>query len=95
MEITTDLVKHLSNLSRLKFDEKETENFKEEFAKTMTQIDKIEKANLDGIEIENVSLDAKQELRADEVKQGLTVKEVVKNAPDSLGGSILIPVEII
>ena len=44
MEITTDLVKHLSNLSRLKFDEKETENFKEEFAKTMTQIDKIEKA---------------------------------------------------
>ncbi len=41
MEITTDLVKHLMSLSRLNFNDDEIENFKEEFAKTLSQIDEL------------------------------------------------------
>ena len=95
MEITTDLVKHLSDLSRLEFDEKETENFKQEFANILKQVDKISNADVEGIEIKDEMLDAKTQLREDEIKQGLTNKEAIKNAPDSLGNSVLIPVEIV
>ena len=95
MEITTELVNHLAVLSRLKFNEEETENFKNEFQKTLEQVDKIEKANTQNIEVSLNTLNAETDLTKDEVKQGLTVKEVTKNAPESLGGSILIPIEII
>ena len=95
MEITTDLVKHLSDLSRLEFDEKETENFKQEFTNILKQVDKISNADVEGIEIKDEMLDAKTQLREDEIKQGLTNKEAIKNAPDSLGNSVLIPVEIV
>ena len=95
MEITTELVNHLAVLSRLKFNEEETENFKNEFAKTLEQVDKIEKANTQNIQIISDTLNAETDLTKDEVKNSLTVKEVTKNAPESLGGSILIPIEII
>ena len=95
MEITTDLVKHLSDLSRLEFDEKETENFKQEFTNILKQVDKISNADVEDIEIHDEMLDAKTQLREDEIKQGLTNKEAIKNAPDSLGNSVLIPVEIV
>lgn len=95
MEITTELVKHLANLSRLEFNDAELEKFKEEFAQTLEQADKIEKCDLTGVEIKDEFLDAKTELRPDEIKQGLNVKDVIKDAPDSLGNSILVPVEIV
>ena len=95
MEITTELVKHLSDLSRLEFDETETENFKQEFANILKQVDKISNADVESVEIKDEMLDAKTQLRADEIKQGLTNKEAIKNAPDSLGNSVLVPVEIV
>ena len=95
MEITTELVKHLADLSRLEFNDAELENFKKEFAQTLEQVDKIEKCDLTNVQLKDEFLDAKTELRPDEIKQGLSVKDVVKNAPDSLGNSVLVPVEIV
>ncbi|MBR4124344.1 MAG: hypothetical protein IKR12_02095, partial [Clostridia bacterium] len=61
MEITTELVDHLAELSRLEFTAEETENFKYEFAQTMNQIEKLENANLQvEDDVQNV-LDAEQE----------------------------------
>ncbi len=95
MEITTELVNHLAELSRLEFTQEETENFKQEFAKTLSQVDKLASADLSKVVLKDEMLDAKTELRPDEKKQGLSVKDVTKNAPDSLGNSILVPVEIV
>lgn len=95
MEITTELVNHLAELSRLEFTQEETENFKQEFAKTLSQVDKLASADLSKVVLKDEMLDAKNELRPDEKKQGLSVKDVTKNAPDSLGNSILVPVEIV
>lgn len=95
MEITTELVNHLAELSRLQFSPEETENFKQEFAQTLSQVDKLNNADLSKVvEIEDM-LDAQTQLRQDQIKQGLSVKDVTKNAPDSLGNSILVPVEIV
>lgn len=95
MKITTEVVNHLAVLSRLKLNEQETENFKNEFEKTLEQVKKLETINTDNINLDLDALNAETELTKDEIKPSLTVKEVIKNAPDSLGGSILIPVEII
>lgn len=95
MEITTELVNHLAELSRLEFSQAETENFKQEFAQTLAQVDKLNSADLSKVVEKSDTLDAKTQLRQDQIKQGLSVKDVTKNAPDSLGNSILVPVEIV
>lgn len=95
MEITTDLVEHLATLSRLEFNSEELENFKHEFASTLEQVDKIENANVDNVDIKEEMLDAKTQLRQDDGSNCLNVKDVTKNAPHSLGNSVLVPVEIV
>ena len=95
MEITSELVNHLAELSRLEFTEQERENFKQEFAKTLEQVDKLAQADLSNVKIVENMLEADSQLRPDEIKQGLSVKDVVKNSPDSLGNSVLVPVEIV
>ena len=95
MEITTELVSHLATLSRLEFNDEELENFKTEFAKTLEQVDKIEKADTSRVEVKENMLDAETELRQDGGSNCLNVKQAIKNAPDSLGNSVLVPVEIV
>lgn len=95
MEITSELVNHLADLSRLEFTEEERENFKQEFAKTLEQVDKLGQADLSKVEFKDDMLEAQSQLRPDEIKNGLSVKDVIKNAPDSLGNSVLVPVEIV
>ena len=90
MEITTDLVKHLMSLSRLNFNDEEIENFKEEFAKTLSQIDELQSVNTDDVETFNKIINAKN-LREDEVKPSLSVQEVIKNSEKSARGMIVVP----
>lgn len=90
MEITTDLVKHLMSLSRLNFNDDEIENFKEEFAKTLSQIDELQSVNTDDVETFNKIINAKN-LREDEVKPSLSVQEVIKNSEKSARGMVVVP----
>lgn len=94
MEITTELVNHLAELSRLEFTAEETENFKHEFAQTMEQIEKLENANLSVAGKEQCALDAEQELKQDVQGESLKKDEVIKNAPDTMGSSIAVPMMV-
>jgi aspartyl-tRNA(Asn)/glutamyl-tRNA(Gln) amidotransferase subunit C len=86
MEITTELVKHLANLSRLNFTKEELEAFKVEFQKTMEQVDTIEKVDTSLVQEHLDALDAKQNLREDEVKRSLKQEEVLIEAPEKSHG---------
>ena len=94
MEITTELVDHLAELSRLEFTAEETENFKHEFAQTMKQIEKLENANLQTEDNVQYALDAEQELKQDVAGESLKKDEVIKNAPDTMGSSIAVPMMV-
>ena len=94
MEITTELVNHLAELSRLEFTAEETENFKHEFAKTLEQIQTLEDANLDCFDKVETTLDAEQDLKLDEAGESLKKDEVIKNAPDTMGSSIAVPMMV-
>ncbi len=91
MEITTDLVKHLATLSRLKFTDAEIESFKDEFAKTLEHVEEIAKVDTSEVELRCKGLDAKEELRQDTEITYLTQDEVVKNAPKKTRGMIVVP----
>ena len=93
MEITTELVNHLAGLSRLEFDETETENFKHEFKETLNQIEKLESANTDGVDIETRVLNA-EDLKDDEPHQSLSKVDATKNAPETMGSSIAVPLMV-
>lgn len=90
MEITTDLVKHLANLSRLNFNDEEIENFKNEFAKTLNQIDELQSVDTTNVETFSRMVNAKQ-LREDEEKSSLSVSDVIKNSKNSARGMIVVP----
>lgn len=90
MEITTNLIKHLANLSRLNFTENEIENFKGEFERTLKQIDELQSVDTENIETFNKTIKA-QELREDIVKESLPNEKVILNAPKKSRGAIVVP----
>ena len=94
MEITTELINHLAELSHLEFSEVELENFKLEFQKTLIQMAKLE--SIDTSKLEKISgvLDAEFDLTEDEQKQGLSKNEAIKNAPETMGSSISVPMMV-
>lgn len=91
MEITDELVDHLANLSRLEFANEEKENFKKDFANIINYIDMLEKVDVENVELSKRKLNAKLQLREDEIKQSFSVDKVVLNAPKSMGGAIVVP----
>ena len=91
MEITTELVNHLQDLSRIEFDEKQKENFKKEFQNIVNQCEALNLVDTTGVETQLENLQAPKELDADEPKQGLQKSEVLQNAPDAMGASIAVP----
>ena len=60
----------------------------------MKQIEKLENANLQTEDnVQNV-LDAEQELKQDVAGESLKKDEVIKNAPDTMGSSIAVPMMV-
>ena len=94
MEITTELVNHLAELSRIEFTAEETENFKNECQKTVEQIDMLEKADTNQIETKTDILDAEKEIKEDIPHQSLSKNDAIKNAPDSFGSSVAVPLMV-
>lgn len=94
MEITTELVNHLAELSRLEFDEIQTENFKHQFEETLIQMKNLDRINTDNIQLKQKSLDAKNQLKEDLAQSGLSKEDVAKNAPDTVGASIAVPMMV-
>ena len=94
MEITTELVKHLAELSRLEFNDEQTEKFKAEFQKTLEQMEQLNKLNTTNVQLKQDNLNAETQLKVDEPKQSLTKEEVIKNAPENMGNSIAVPMMV-
>ena len=94
MEITTELVKHLAELSRIEFSEEETENFKNEFKKPLQQIEMLENADTTNVEVKSTILNAETELDADEPHQSLSKDDATKDAPETMGSSISVPMMV-
>lgn len=94
MEITTELVNHLAELSRLEFSTEQTEHFKTEFSKTLEQMETLAKVDTSNVVLKQTQLDAQAELSADQTKQSLKKEDITKNAPETIGSSIVVPMMV-
>lgn len=92
MKITTELVQHLAELSRLQFDAEQTQNFKAEFEQTLQQMQTLQKVDTTGVELKQKKLDAKTELSPDAAAAGLKKDDIAKNAPETIGASVAVPI---
>lgn len=91
MEITTELVKHLSNLSRIELDENEIEKFKKDFQNMVNYFDEINEIDTSKVVVQRRRLNAQTDLREDEIGESLALEDVVKNFPEKCGGAVVVP----
>ena len=91
MEITTELVNHLAELSRLEFNEEETKNFQTEFAQTLAQMETLGKVDTSKVVLKQKSLNAETELKDDVAQKSLDRKDAILDAPETMGSSIAVP----
>ena len=81
MEITNEIIDHLSNLAKLKFEDSQKEGIKQDLTKMIAFVDKIEELDTENVE---PLIHINQEvniLREDEVKETITQLQALKNAP--------------
>ncbi len=81
MEITNEIIDHLSNLSKLKFEDDQKDGIRKDLSKIIAFVDKIEE-----LDAENVVplIHINQEvnvLREDEVNETITQFQALKNGP--------------
>lgn len=81
MEVSDALVDKLAHLSRLKFDPKEKEEIKNDLARMIGFVEKLNELDLEGVEPLLFMSDEVNVLREDEIKGSVRRADALKNAP--------------
>jgi len=91
MSVTKKDVEYIAELARLKFKEKELENFTHQLNEILSYVDKLNELNTDNVEplshpIENINV-----FRNDELKQSISTEDALKNASDKTDEFFKVP----
>jgi len=89
--ITIDEVKYVANLARLAITEEEAEKFTNQLDAIITFAEQLNELDTDNVEPTSHVLEIKNVMREDIAKAGLSVEEVLKNAPEHENGQIKVP----
>ena len=88
-----DLIKHLEELSMLKFSDEEREEFKQGFDKILGFVSEIEQIDIDGENFDNFGINL-SEFREDQEKKSMERDDSLKNAPSAKDGCFVCPLVI-
>lgn len=88
--LTIEELKHLADLSALKFSDEELKAFLPDFNNILTMINEIDKINVDGEYVFDNIIDI-SELREDEVKESMSQEKALINAPKQRKGCFNVP----
>ena len=81
MEVNNKLIKDLSRLAKLNFDEQAADKMKEDLDKIIGFVDKLSEIDTEGIEPLIYLSEEVNVLRADEIKHEVSQESALKNAP--------------
>jgi aspartyl-tRNA(Asn)/glutamyl-tRNA(Gln) amidotransferase subunit C len=81
MEVNDAMVEKLAHLARLRFDDSEKEEIKNDLQRMIAFVEKLNELDLDGVEPLLHMSDEVNVLRADEVKGSISREEALRNAP--------------
>jgi aspartyl-tRNA(Asn)/glutamyl-tRNA(Gln) amidotransferase subunit C len=91
MSIDQNTIARAAHLARIRIDEADTEALGERLNEILSMVDRLQQADVDGIEPLAHPLEASQPLRADEVSEPDVRDKVLKLAPAEEGGCFLVP----
>jgi aspartyl-tRNA(Asn)/glutamyl-tRNA(Gln) amidotransferase subunit C len=91
MSVTKKDVEYIANLSRLKYDDKELENFTHQLNDILSYMEKLNELDTENVEplahpIENTNV-----FRDDVVKESIDRELALKNAPDKTDEFFVVP----
>ncbi|RJP25773.1 MAG: Asp-tRNA(Asn)/Glu-tRNA(Gln) amidotransferase subunit GatC [Candidatus Abyssobacteria bacterium SURF_5] len=82
MKITREIIEHVAQLSRLRFEEKELEGFISQLNEILDYVAKLEKLDTSGIAPTSHMFFEKTPMREDKVREGSSpISELLANAP--------------
>ncbi|MFZ0455455.1 MAG: Asp-tRNA(Asn)/Glu-tRNA(Gln) amidotransferase subunit GatC [Ignavibacteriaceae bacterium] len=82
MAVTIKDVEHIAELARLKFKEKELENFTHQLNDILSYVEKLNELDTENIEPLSHPVENTNVFREDEVKPSVSREDALKNAPD-------------
>lgn len=91
IEITDELVAHISRLSRLALSPAEAEEIKGHFRKILQFVEVLDGLDVSSVDPSFFPLDARNVFRDDETRPSLPVEEALRNAPSARDGHFLVP----
>ena len=81
--LSEEQVRHVAKLSRLSLSDAEVRNFSAQLSRVLDYVSKLGELKLEGVEPMAHALDMTNALREDQAGPGLTVEQVLANAPDA------------
>jgi aspartyl-tRNA(Asn)/glutamyl-tRNA(Gln) amidotransferase subunit C len=81
MEVTDAMIEKLAHLARLKFNDADKEEIKNDLRRMIAFVEKLNELNLEGVEPLLHMSDEINVLREDEIKGSVTREDGLKNAP--------------
>jgi aspartyl-tRNA(Asn)/glutamyl-tRNA(Gln) amidotransferase subunit C len=82
MAVTIKDVEHIAELARLKFNEKELENFTHQLNEILTYVEKLNELDTENVEPLSHPVENSNVFREDVIEPSVSTEEALKNAPD-------------
>lgn len=89
--ISAEDVAYVARLARLRLTDEEQERMTRELSGVLEYVEHMDELDLESVEPTARVVDLVNELRADEVKPGLTKEQALSNAPDVAEGGFAVP----
>lgn len=91
MSLTRQEVDHIAELARLELSEEELNRFREQLSAILDYAARLQDLDTSGIPPTSSVLPARSVLREDEPRPGLSLQELLMNAPDSQDSQFRVP----
>ena len=91
MELTNDTIRQLATLARLEFDEADTVQIREDLARMIGFVEKLQELDTTGVEPLLHMSGTRDVLREDEIKGSMARQEAMEIAPDTDGKYFYVP----
>ncbi len=86
MKIDKELIKHVSEVARLKLTEQEIEEFLPQLREVLEAFSKLKEVDTKGIRPSFQPVELKDELREDEAESSLSQEDALSNSPNARDG---------
>ena len=91
MKLSLDEIEHIAELARLRLSEDEKARYREQLSEILDYAARLQAVDTSGISPTSSVLPARSVLRKDEPRPGLSLEEVLRNAPEIEKGQFRVP----